>query len=277
LVYDSHELYVERNAAKPLSRIENYLTSKIEAFLARRCDTVITVNASIAQELAHRYGIRLPHVLMNTPSLVKRSLRGQECSLRGRLKIPNEYTLLLYSGSITFGRGLPQVIESLRYLPSCHFVLMGFGSRDYLRHLKEVAAKDHVTSRVSFFGPVPSEEVTAVAATADLGIAPIENTCLSYYYCSPNKVFEYIAAGLPVVGSHFPELQRVIEGYKLGVTFNPEDPQDIARAINEVLEDRGKYEEMRQNALKAAKIFNWENESKKLLTIYQSLHEDSHA
>ncbi len=274
LVYDSHELFVERNTPTPSSYISKYMIGKIEAFLIHKCDVVITVNESIAKELAHRYGIERPRVLMNAPPSPKEPRFDPERSLRATLGISGQYKILLYSGGITFGRGLSQVIEAIEYLPYCHLVIMGYGAESYIEYLKDVAAKEGVSSRVSFFGPVPSEEVTAFASTADLGIAPIENRCLSYYYCSPNKLFEYIAAGLPVVASNFPELKRIIEGYGLGTTFDPEDPRDIARAINEVLSDPVKYEEMRQNALNAAKIFNWENESEKLLAIYKSLEGD---
>jgi glycosyltransferase involved in cell wall biosynthesis len=83
-----------------------------------------------------------------------------------------------------------------------------------------------------------------------------------------------MAAGLPVAGSNFPELKKVIEGYDLGKTFNPEDPRDIAGAINYVLSDKDRYERMKANALKAANIFNWENESKKLVEIYKRLQNE---
>ena len=70
-----------------------------------------------------------------------------------------------------------------------------------------------MASRLAFFGPVPSDQVTLYAASADLGIAPIENVCLSYYYCSPNKLFEYLLAGLPVIASDFPEMRHIIDKY----------------------------------------------------------------
>jgi glycosyltransferase involved in cell wall biosynthesis len=149
--------------------------------------------------------------------------------------------------------------------------MMGYGPSKYIDEFQEFALSNGVHLRVSFFGPVPVEEVTLYASTADLGIAPIENVCLSYYYSSPNKVFEYMSAGLPVVGSSFPELRKIIESYHLGRTFDPDDPEDIAKAINDVLSDSGRYEQMKRNAIEAAKIFNWENESKKLLAFYRSL------
>lgn len=108
-----------------------------------------------------------------------------------------------------------------------------------------------------------------------MGVAPIKNAGLSYYYCSPNKVFECIAAGLPVAASNFPDLKQIVEGHKLGVTLDPASPRDIARAIDYVLSDKDRYEEMRRNALEAAKIFNWENESRKLLALYEGLGDKS--
>ena len=276
VIYDSHELYLERNTLQPPRRLGKYSLSRLEAFLIRRADLVITVNRAIAHELAQRYQISTPLVILNAPSKNRASLdiNSGMNNLRKILNVNPEHQLLLYSGSITFGRGLEKVIESLQLLPSCHFVMLGYGSADYINQLKILSQQMGVESQISLFGPVPFDEVTRYASSADLGIAPIYNVCLSYFFCSPNKLFEYIAAGLPVVGSNFPELKRIIEGYQIGKTFNPEGPKDIANAINYVLSDPKRYKTMKKNAQKAAMVFNWENESKKLLEIYKSLEKD---
>jgi len=271
LLYDSHELYTERNTLKPMNRIHKSLVSSIENFLVRRCNAIITVSESIATELAKRYRIPHPYVIINAPSLAKTSINTAVQSLRKSLDISDQYKILLYSGGLTFGRGLAKTIESLQYLPSCYFVMMGYGSEDYVKYLRELAIKHNVVSRIAFFGPVAPQEVITFVSTADLGIAAIENTCLSYYYCSPNKLFEYIAAGIPVVASDFPELRRIVEEFKVGCTFNPDDPKDIARAINWVLEDEQRLVELKANARKAAAVLNWDNEEKKLLAIYKRL------
>ena len=125
--------------------------------------------------------------------------------------------------------------------------------------------------RVLFIEPVPADQVVSYIASASLGVASFQLTSLNNYYATPNKLFEYIHAGLPVVGSDFPELKRVIEGYKIGRTFNAEDPEDIATAINLVLADDEEYQAMRRNVSEAAKIFNWENESRKLVALYEGL------
>lgn len=271
LVYDSHELYVERNTVRPERAIWKWFLSRGEAFLIRRADAVITVGEMISAELAKRYRIQAPSVVRNTPLHHVRSYDGMPKSLRASLSISDKYYLLLYAGGITFNRGLEKVIESLSYLSDCELVLMGYGSPEYKMKLRKLAEEFGVEKRFSFFGPVPSDEVVAYVASADVGIAAIENVCLSYYYCLPNKLFEYIAAGIPVAASAFPELKKIIEEQGIGVTFDPEDPKDIARAIRSILDNAEARERMRANARKAAMLYNWQREEKKLIEIYRSL------
>ncbi|NUO10108.1 MAG: glycosyltransferase [Candidatus Brocadia sp.] len=271
LVYDSHELYLEKNLLRLSNRIGKFLLAQAEAFLIRRTNAVITVNESIADELSRRYRIKTPTVVMNAPPRITRLINGNVNLLREALHIKPNYHLLLYTGLLTFNRGLEKMLESLTYLPDCYLVLMGYGTEAYKKRLWKVALRNGIESRVSFFGPVPPDEVIRYAAGADLGVAPIENSCLSYYYCSPNKVFEYINAGLAVIASDFPEMKRVIHQHNIGCTFNPSDPANIARAVRYIFEDAGRWRTMKQNTFAASQCYNWENESEKLLTLYRTL------
>ena len=271
LVYDSHELYVEKNKLTSSNFIGKFLLSKVEAFLIRRTDAVMTVNESIADELSQRYHIKKPAVIMNAPSRSNGVIKNDVNLLRDALGIKPDYYMLLYLGFLTFNRGIEKMIQSLEYLPKCHLVLMGYGTDWYKKQLRDLILKNGVESQVSFFGPVPSDEVIKYAAGADLGVAPIENACLSYYYCSPNKVFEYINAGLAVVASDFPELKRVINNHEIGCTFNPDEPRDIARAVEYIFEDPERWRRMKQNTIAASNCYNWENESEKFLSLYKTI------
>ena len=271
LVYDSHELYVEKNKLTPSNFIGKFLLSKVEAFLIRRTDAVMTVNESIADELSQRYHIKKPAVIMNAPSRSNGVIKSDVNLLRDALGIKPDYYMLLYLGFLTFNRGIEKMIQSLEYLPKCHLVLMGYGTDWYKKQLRDLILKNGVESRVSFFGPVPPDEVIKYAAGADLGVAPIENACLSYYYCSPNKVFEYINAGLAVVASDFPELKGVINKHEIGCTFNPDEPRDIARAVEYIFEDPERWRRMKQNTIAASNCYNWENESEKFLSLYKTI------
>lgn len=270
LVYDSHELYVERNRPNSISKLRKQLTAEVERFLIRRSDASITVNKSIAQELAQRYGVQQPTVVMNVPMYRKaQNIRIQ--SLRSELDIQASEKIIIYSGRVTFNRGLENLLRSLTMLPGHHLVYMGFVAQSYKETLLKLAIELEVESRFHFFGPVLSEAVVPHLQQADVGVAAIQNACLSYYYCSPNKLFEYFAAGIPVAVSNFPELSALVTKYKVGSTFDPENPQDIARAIRHILEDELTYQVMTERTQLVANDVTWAQQQEALLALYEDL------
>ena len=270
LVYDSHELYVDRNRSKPASKLKKFMLRRFERKLIRKTDFSITVNDSIAELLAMRYKVKKPVVVMNTPPKQDiMSKMDREKNLRVILNIDANHTLALYTGAITYNRGIEKLIESLSYIDDVHLVLMGYGTDEYLHKLYTIADELNVTNRYSKFGPVPSEDVPTYASSADLGIAPIQNSCLSYYLCSPNKVFEYIQAGLPVIASNFPELRKIVLGKDIGDVFDPENAEDIALTIRKLMSDKDKLSKIRDNCNLVVEEYNWENESSKLKNAYE--------
>lgn len=270
LVYDSHELYVETSG---ISSLEKLISKILERVLIRRSNRVITVNRSIANELAKRYKVPPPTVIMNCPKIDCTEKTPGDNPLRRELGLDSETPLILYQGGYSPNRGLQNLIMSAHYLSKVIIVLMGWGKLE--QELKDLTKTEGLSERVRFTPPVSTQELLYYTASATLGVIPYQFVGLNNYYSSPNKLFEYMAAGLPVAGSDFPELKKVIEGYKLGKTFNPDEPEDIAEAINYVLSDKERYNEMKKNALRAAKVFNWENESRKLLEIYKRLEDES--
>jgi glycosyltransferase involved in cell wall biosynthesis len=273
LIYDSHELYVDRNKLQKPSAFYKFLSYQFEGYFARKCDAVITVGDKIAELLQSRYRLKNNvFVVMNAPSKIKQELKNDNHNkIREALHIPENYKLLIYTGSITFNRGLENLVRSLKFLPNMYLVMMGYGKNDFKKKLLAIANENNVSDRFSFFGPVPSDEVTAYTQEADLGIAPIINACLSYYYCAPNKIFEYLLGGIPVVASNFPEMEKIVKENNIGTTFNPEKPESIAKAVKEVFSDDERYKQLKANTKIAAEKYNWENEEKKLLNIYKNL------
>ena len=267
LVYDSHELWLDR-PEKQRSRFNRFFVKSIESFLIQRTDANIIAGESSGIDLSERYCIAPPTVVLNVPSY-----RPFERStiFRDKLGIPASERIILYMGRISYLRGIEEEVQSLKYLSNCRLVIFGFGPEQYISGLRKLIGNEGLAGRVHFFDAVSFDEVTRYAMSADIGLVLHQNTGLNYYYVSPNKLFECMAAGLPVVGSNFPDLKKYIEGYNLGVTCDPESPKDIAEAIDYILSDETRYNEMRKNALEAAKVFNWENESKKLVALYQGL------
>jgi glycosyltransferase involved in cell wall biosynthesis len=271
LVYDSHELYLHKNRAKKPGARKLRMLVKIETEGMKLADAVITVGACIAEWLANEYQSRNPYVIHNAPAFREQVETDQELNLRKELNIKSGEFLLVYSGSITINRGLEQVIEATSRIENLRFVMMGYGKEDYLASLNKLISKFKAEEKIQFFGPVPHQEVSSYLSSADCGIAPIMNICLSYYYCAPNKLFEFIQARLPILASNFPEMEKVVNDFNLGLTFDPSDPDNIETVIREMMNNPQRRKEFQSNTHSAAKAYNWKVEEEKLVNMYSKL------
>jgi glycosyltransferase involved in cell wall biosynthesis len=111
----------------------------------------------------------------------------------------------------------------------------------------------------------------ATVGQGDLGMCLFQASHLSYYWTLPNKFFEYLHAGVPVLASDFPETRRLVDRYDVGAVCDPGDPAAIANAVNDLLSRPDDLVRMRDNALKAAQELNWEHERERLLALYRRL------
>ncbi len=267
LVYDSHELYSE---VSTLSARERRTWAALERVLIRRADRVLTVCDSIADELVQRYSVRRPTILLNCPP---QSAAPPELADGGRLRAQAELAqgvpIILYQGGYAPNRGIEELIDAVPELEHGVLVLMGWGALE--EELKNRVRRARLSDRVRMIGPARPEELLQFTVGADVGVIPYRAVGLNNYYTTPNKLFEYIAAGVPVAGSAFPELRRVIEEGRIGVTFDPDDPHSIAASLNHLLADADSLRELRINTREAAKRYVWEREAPKLLDIYSDL------
>jgi len=261
LVYDFHELYTEQFKDGVKAGAWRFYYSSLERALVKKTDLRLTVCESLGDWVTQRYGtdgvITVRNVPVYQPPPPGPADRGRE-------------PVILYHGGYFRDRGLEQLIESVQYLERGRIVFRGFGELE--DHLRALVREQGLEDRVSFAPPVPMPELVKTAAEADIGVIPYIPFCLNNRFCLPNKIFEYLMAGLAVVGSDLPELRKVILGHSVGGVFNPEDPQDIARALNDLLEDEERLARMKRNALHAVRaVYNWQAESVKLLKAYESL------
>jgi glycosyltransferase involved in cell wall biosynthesis len=266
LVYDAHELETGRNFSNStLAGIYRRFWALPEQLLIRKADAVITVCNGIADELATHYGITRPTVVVNCP---ERNSVSPSNRLREELSIPQHLRILLYVGTIARGRGLEVLLTATQRIPQVATVLLGDGP--LLEELRQ-QERSGALQRVYLPGKVSLEELPNYVASADIGITTIQATCRSYYYALPNKLFEYIHAGIPVIGSDLPEIANVIRTYEVGEVVDPDDPDAIARSIQNLIEDSVWYKKARDNTRRAAEVYNWERESEKLLNLYERL------
>jgi glycosyltransferase involved in cell wall biosynthesis len=267
LVYDSRELWLENDRLAPYLPLQKPMLWLLEKTLARRADLVLTVSDPIADELATRYGIERPLVLMNCPRYTEVQPSSE---IRGLLRGDSGKKVAIYVGGLLHNRGLEQLIESAQYLREAEVVIIGDG---LLRQsLEEKVKRMRLEDRVRFVGWISHKELLTYAASADVGVEPTQSTCLSYRYALGNKTFEYLMAGLPIAVSDQPQRRQIVEKYGVGEVFDEKDPRSIAQAIDSIVSDEERYQEMRRKALQAAREeFNWEVQAKKLIEAYSGL------
>jgi len=261
VVYDSHEYARER---KGLDAVQKLAVKTLEPLVIKFADQVMTVSDSIAAEYERLYNLKGVHTILNTPH---RHNLTQSNILRDNLKIPTSKTIFLYQGGLIDGRGIHLLLRAFEELQdtSAVIVFMGYGPFE-----SEVVRASLLNSNVYYQKSVPYDKLVDYTSSADYGLLSVENVCLSYYYCMPNKLFEYIQARIPIITTNLPDCRGVVETEELGLVIPEFTPKSFASTIKKALEtDPGKF----SVALEvAAQKYHWQNEEKKLLDIFASLH-----
>lgn len=270
LIYDAHEFEQNQDfsTSKRIPALLRLTWSWPERLFIRAADAVITVSDSLADALAASYHIQKPLVLRNCPEVVPPG--APSTYLRDHYPIPAGWRIVLYQGILARDRGLVQLIQSAAWLEQVAIVIVGDGG---IRGELEVIAHSVASERakVILTGWCPLSELPAITASADVGGILTQNTCRNNYYSLPNKLFEYMQVGLPVIGCDLPEIARVIHEFEVGQVVESGDPHAIAQGINDLLRDPQRYARARANTARAAARYNWQVESQTLVNLYDEL------
>jgi glycosyltransferase involved in cell wall biosynthesis len=263
LVYDTHEYAVGVPYRKA---VWAWLAATIERLLIRRCDAVITVSDGIAERLQSRYGLaRRPSVVRNVPDLPP---PGEAPDLRESMGI-GDAPLVLHQGAVAEGRGGGNLVRAVARMDSTHLLFLGADGA-FADRLRTLGREIGLESRLHFHPPVRLNELLSYTKQADVGVSLLQDTCENHRLALPNKLFEYLAAGLPVVVSDLPEMRRMVSERQVGWVTDPGDPADIARVLGEAA--RSRDDESLQNRVRiAASELNWRNERTRLTDLYASL------
>jgi glycosyltransferase involved in cell wall biosynthesis len=260
LVYDSHEFFTELPELQGRSFVRAVWRG-IEKNLLPRLAHVYTVSGSIAKAYHDRYGMHMS-VVRNLPFGDRQEMR------RPDLLDCNPRRIIIYQGALNAGRGLESMIAAMKYLD--HFHLQIFGTGPLEKELRSLATRLEPDDRITFMGRVPFDELRQHTRQASLGISIEEQLGLNYYYALPNKLFDYIQAGVPVLVSPFPEMKFIIDHYGVGEVLESHDPAILARQVKSMMEDDLKRMEWKKNLSSAADELCWEKEAGKLRDVYRS-------
>lgn len=273
LLYDAHELYPEQEFPEQTKE----LFTDMERQLIHCADAVSVVNESIGQLMFERYPCKKPVVLLNSVSMRGRKKLAGDKHLHKRLHIPSEKKILLYQGNLALeARNLECLVEAIALLSrdDIALVLMGADPSGQARPgLSAIAEKDGTLDKTVFFSDeIPQEELIDVTASASAGIIPYTATSLNNLYCTPNKLFEFIAAGVPILANPLPELQKFIAGNGFGLNTSMRTSKEMAAAIENLFSSQ--YETFRSNLRKKQASFLWEAQEETILQIHSELLKD---
>lgn len=263
LVYDSHEYFTEAEGLTGRAFQKN-IWLLIERNIFPKLKHVITVNESIAEIYRNAYRVNV-RVVRNIPELKNVSI----VKTRETLGLPlNKRIVILQGAFIDPDRGGVEALEAMKLLDNVLLLIIGSG-RDIPR-LKEMAKEKEYEGRVLFFDKMPFDELFQYTVNADIGLSLDKPIHLNYRFSLPNKLFDYIHAGVPVLVSDLPELKRIVNQFHVGLVVNKTAPGEIANGIQQLLNDP-QYNQIKENCLHAAKQLNWQEERKVLIDLYSEV------
>lgn len=262
IVYDSHEYYTGVPELEGRPFVQNFW-KKIERIAFPKVEDVITVNESIGALYEQEYQ-RKAVIVRNIPSLKK----PEKIYSRKELGISeNKKMIILQGAGINIDRGAEEAVMAMKYIHNAVLYIVGDG--DVVSVLKEICDKENLYEKVVFVPKQPFERFYSYTACADLGLTFDKDTNINYRFSLPNKLFDYIHAGTPVLATPLPEIKRIIQQYKIGDFIENHDPEYIADKMNSMLVDKESMAIYHENCMFASVELNWENERTNLENIFK--------
>ena len=262
VIFDAHEDVPKQILGKPyLNRYAKLLLSKIFSFFERyackKFDYIVTATPYIRDKFLK---INQKSIDINNFPILEEFIHERDWSQKR-----NE---VCYVGGISEVRGVKEIVKAMELVGNIRLNLAGlFNQKELEREVKEYSG----WQKVNELGFIDREEIENLYAQSKAGLVTLR-PLVNYLDALPIKMFEYMAAGLPVIASNFPLWREIVEGNSCGICIDPLKPKEIAKAIEYLFENEELAQKMGKNGKEAVlKHYNWEAEEKKLLEIYKKL------
>jgi glycosyltransferase involved in cell wall biosynthesis len=264
LVYDTHEYFcgVPELQNRPTVR---RIWLAVERWIFPKLKHVFTVNQSIAVLYERDYGVR-PMVFRN----IGNRLANPKFKTRQELGLPNDQVICINQGTgINMDRGMEEFVEALPLLGDVVLLLVGSG--DVIPKLKGRVAEMNLADRVIFVDKLPYEDMLHYTANADIGLSLDKPTNINYRFSLPNKLFDYIQCGIPVLASDLPEVAQIVKGYEVGICVTGHASDQLVAGVKALLEKNNPT--LKANIKKAGSELHWEAERAIVFDFYKTLYQ----
>ena len=267
VVYDSHEYWPYSNVDAPGYHVRFF--TFYERLLARRADYVLTVSDPLAAELERKYGLAKVYSVPNAEPWLQRNTPPPVTEMS---RIAAGRTKFLYQGNFAPERGLDELLRAWAAIDrsKAAFFLRGPDNQwrqDLIALAEELGVLD---DGVHFIDAVAEDELVDSAREADIGVIPYKTDSPGYRYACPNKLSQYMHAGIAVMTNNISYVRQVVSEADCGLWYDEKDPSTIEAAVARVVEDGRNVDQWKANALEYAKsTFNWQVKGKELKEIYR--------
>jgi len=261
LIYDSHEYFIGVPELISRPRVQNFWR-RIEKRTVPKVDRMCTVNESIAELYRKEYNREI-FVVRNIADV----LLSPQNKSRKELGLPEDKKIVIFQGAgINIERGAEELIDAIQLMENTLLIFVGSG--DVIEQLKQKVNQKKLENKVLFFGKRPYAELMNFTRISDVGVSLDKDTNINYRYSLPNKIFDYINAGIPMLVSDLPEIKKIVESYDVGLICPNHEPKIIAEYLDKILKNESVYNRLKQNTKIAAQELSWQSECKVLEKIY---------
>lgn len=263
LIYDTHEYFTGTPELINRPAVQK-VWKAIEKRIFPKLETIITVNESIAELYKKEYNKDLS-VVRNIPL----SYTPDRIKTRAELGLPENKKIIIIQGTgINKDRGAEEACKMMSYLNDVILLIIGGG--DVIPDLKKIIKEKKLESKIIMKNKMPFSELRQYTLNADLGLAIDKNTNPNYFFALPNKLFDFIHAGIPVLSSRLKEISNIIDRYDIGYYIETHDPRHIATVVSSIFADEETYQKKKLNTNNAKSKLCWETEEECLLKSIQS-------
>jgi glycosyltransferase involved in cell wall biosynthesis len=263
LVYDSHEIFCEVPELQE-TPLKKKIWESVEKAIVPKLKYCITVNQSIANWFTEKYKTEFK-VVRNIPDKIS----VDRIKTRTELNLPTDKKIILLQGAgINVQRGAEEAVDAMHYVNNVILLIIGGG--DVIDNLKLVIQNSKLESKVMMLPKMKPEELYQYTCNADIGLSLDKATNINYQYSLPNKLFDYVHAGVPVLASPLKEIKSFIDAYKVGVCIEQHDAKHIADKINYMLTSVD-YATWKANTKKATEENSWEKEKQVWIDLIQDI------
>lgn len=257
ILFEAHEIFF-LTTDRP-GKMEKIKREEFKTY--PRLDGIVSITRGLAQQMKEVFSLQIPMAVV--PDGVNLDFFG------GVAREPRNQKIT-YVGQLYPWKGTGTLVEAMQYLPSGELHLIG-GSQERIQDLREKAARLGVQDRVFFLGHVPPREVKRHLADSAVAVLPLTQDLISASFTSPLKLFEYMAARVPIVASDLPSTREVLSSGVNALLVQPNDPRALGEGIRRLLEDRSLAEGLAQKAYEDVQEFTWERRAQKISHFIQFL------